>query len=206
MYPEDLLSNVDILAYVDQRREVYSRPSRGSVRTPERVNRMICSDLYAWQRGFMLRKNPANAAVLEEFILAFTKHNSITWQPTRNSVSFNLFMQENPGCFILLREKHGDRYIDASTPDKALKAAMKIVFERLDEGWYWEEIPEDVTPDQLDLFKKPYKSKEDAVREWLEMAKNPTLEYLAGYRIVEFLQERDKNEYEGFEVNWLESF
>lgn len=206
MYSEAPLNEAQILAFIERKRSEFERPSRsGTVHQPGVVNRLLCNSLLSWRNGFLLRKNTQNADILLEYARNFARERIFEYRFPEPDQDIRLFIRDNPGAFLLLREKHGDRYIDVSTPDKATRAAVRIVSERLREGWYWEETPADIIPGQNDLFKQPWVSQEDKIREWLGMAEDPVQEYLAGYNIFLFLKTRDDHEYEGFEVNWLET-
>lgn len=53
---------------------------------------------------------------------------------------------------LVAREKHGDRYFDASTPELLAAASLKLLRERMKEGWY-------VKPDSVNTgFTKEQKA------------------------------------------------
>jgi len=59
---------------------------------------------------------------------------------------------------LIAKEKHGTRYFDA-TGDKLYSAALKLLTERWEEG-YWYEEPEEPENPNIDLEKVPESLKE----------------------------------------------
>lgn len=54
---------------------------------------------------------------------------------------FEVMYRRPPGGgarLLILREKHGDRYLDATGPDAFARSALSVLAQRLDEGWYAE--------------------------------------------------------------------
>ena len=65
---------------------------------------------------------------------------------------------EDANYVLIAKEKHGTRYMDASTKDAFLANALKLMKERIGHGWYYElepgegpKVPE-LTQDQVDAL------------------------------------------------------
>lgn len=125
---------------------------------------------------------------------------------------------------IIFKEKHGDRYFDASTPEKLNAACFKILKERFENGeyeWLSEEEPEAInilTDEQIEALpterlkndelrrKKNYeqeykwrKQEKDMFKEIASCVKSESKQY--AYNL---LYERKGGEYENFEIETLE--
>lgn len=125
---------------------------------------------------------------------------------------------------IIFHEKHGNRYFDASTPDKINAVCHKIVLERINAEWY------DLTPslwsvDKPELSKEeicnlpPGRVKQEAERQWKEWEnyeynKRAEEEDIAVLKRIQagdkklaykFLHSRRHNEYEKFTIEELET-
>jgi hypothetical protein len=64
---------------------------------------------------------------------------------------------------IIAREKHGDYYLDASTPEQWARSALKLLTDRWKEGYYYHEPKEPKEPEgllpreEIEALPEPYK-------------------------------------------------
>jgi len=111
---------------------------------------------------------------------------------------------------IIFKEKHGDRYFDASTPENTALACLYVLKERLTAGYFFsDELSKDVDPgDQLNLFKsneKPLTEKQKVEKIISSYDKNdPVTLIRAGKMAADFLLNRSDYEYEGMEFEKAE--
>jgi hypothetical protein len=124
---------------------------------------------------------------------------------------------------IIFKEKHGDRYFDASTPELLHKACLKIFKERLAEGWYegyaYPELqkPTMTIQESLTHDKKIQAVVEDQWREYNNVLRGINKQaqekaYIekvvaedSGEKAHKFLNHRSHYEYESYEIENLES-
>jgi len=123
----------------------------------------------------------------------------------------NYFHARQPQV-IVVKEKHGTNYYDASTPEKAALACLDVIKQRLDPEfcWYMDELPadtdseeevisiiamakENLTPKKVET---PLTDKEQAER-IVAMVEENLIK--AGKAAAVFLEDRRDYEYEGIE-------
>ena len=166
--------------------------------------------------------NMLNAALLGEHAVVanavqalvnagYSSNNSVDTDPLQlvvkaSSRGSQYFIKDNPGVILLVHEKHGIRYFDFSTPDKAAKAILKLVSERLSDGYYHEYDDEVSYEDraQPDLFIKPEPSTLEKIKDYLEISKNPKHSIWAAHYLYGILMSRTENQYENIEIGYLE--
>lgn len=128
---------------------------------------------------------------------------------------------------IIFKEKHGNRYFDASTPQALDNACRKILKERLKYGWYNVQQPPPpnnlLTIEEIAKLPEKYKNQERRIllkweetlesyqkeKQWLDDLKKllETPEDLSNKKIPEsyhFLRDREHWEYEGMTIRELE--
>lgn len=127
---------------------------------------------------------------------------------------------------IIFQEKYGDRYFDASTPEKLNAACFKILKERYeDDFWGYKDIsPEPVGDDILtdeQIASLPTQSLKETeslkrakfkhrLKNWQQEVKDlKQIEYCLQYKdhvaAKQILTARQDGEYESFEIEELES-
>lgn len=124
---------------------------------------------------------------------------------------------------LVFKEKYGDRYFDASTPEKELDAYLKIAKQRIKDG-YWYDI-DCVVPEEPEISKEQIAKMKDsglktaAIQEWENYEYN--LRYLKECeeteKLIKLVKKGDKQaaktliwsrrdgEYEGFEIEETEN-
>jgi len=113
---------------------------------------------------------------------------------------------------LIFKEKHGTWHFVTHDAVELSMALLTVVENRLEEGWYLDELYGDDVPKegvdsgQIDMFKKtdlPKTDKEQA-QAIIDMARsdieNAVIE--AGAEAYEFLQSHTDYEYKGFEVEY----
>ncbi len=134
--------------------------------------------------------------------------------------------EEEKQRIIIFKEKHGNRYFDASTEEKLHIAALKVLKERFESGWYYEpEEPQGVEEEitglrtSLEVVKDSYLREQierklkhvegqmpsylEYKREWETIQK--ALEENDGNLAYWVLQQRIDCEYEEYDFEWLEN-
>lgn len=141
---------------------------------------------------------------LETFIQAQRQKHNVTEKFSKRAGE-GLFIQDNPGTFLIFSEKHGERYFDTSTPDLTAAAVLKIARERYDEGWY--DTAEDLEPrDQPDLFREEKPTEKMIFAKYLKIAEEtPRLNCYAARTLLSRMMMRTDYEYEGVEYGLFES-
>jgi hypothetical protein len=126
---------------------------------------------------------------------------------------------------LIFREKHGSRYFDASTDELICKAALKVLTERLEDGyWYYEPEPPNkggiLTPnqiatlptaalvnqetDKLIRYNQDFRQYEYDLQEFRDIKKSvETKDGLTAYKILRS-RSCDEYEYETFQLQNLE--
>lgn len=113
---------------------------------------------------------------------------------------------------LIFKEKHGTQFFVTHNATELSVALLSVVQERLEDGWYMDELygddlpKEDVDPSQTDMFKKtdlPKTDKETA-QGILDLARSDVNDALieAGALAYDFLQSHKDYEYEGFEIEY----
>lgn len=87
---------------------------------------------------------------------------------------------DEPGRFFVFKEKHGTRYYDASTMKRAHGAALQVLKDRTEEGWY-----EDYELDDPKSQAESILAQQD------------------GNAALDFLSCRSDGEYESFELEYM---
>jgi len=131
------------------------------------------------------------------------------------------------GRILVFDEKHGRRFFLADTEEKLHAAALKIVKERKEEGWYYDPAEEErdkpesmtMTDEQVEALPVPSGVKRNirverenyrqAVKRWERDKANYALIVKAvnendGKTAFEILKIRDDYEYEGWSFEYLE--
>ena len=154
----------------------------------------------------------------KSFVEALNNGSLPNFDPTFDKKTFNLL--------LILKEKHGNRYFYVPTFEHLCKAALKVVLERNEQG-YWYDFSE-----ELDEDEKPEISKEDlekmkdgpikmvGLKEWehYESKLDHKPKLIKGKKLLDkviedndllsalqFLEDRRDYEYEGFEIESLET-
>lgn len=128
---------------------------------------------------------------------------------------------------IVFKEKHGNRYFDAATDEKLHAAALKVLRDRFNIGWYYPpaslkedpmakiaELEEALkvlkdsdlikqTKKKIEQTKREIMSRKEQVLEWLTIQK--ALEESNGKLAYQVLNFRRDYEYEEFDFEYLES-
>jgi hypothetical protein len=109
---------------------------------------------------------------------------------------------------IIFREKHGDLIFDASTPELVGKAMVKVISDRLNDD-YWYENDYTLqgrsvdTGEQPDLFKKKVLSVKEVAQKVIELS---TTEPEKAYVLAKtFMGCRQRHQYEGYDIVTVES-
>ena len=123
---------------------------------------------------------------------------------------------ENPKLLIF-KEKHGTWYFATHDATEFSMALLYVINQRLEEGWYLDELygddlpKEGENPNQTDMFKKTTKPKTDkkTVQDIVDLARSDAEDAVieAGALAYVFLMARgDENyEYEDFEIEFLDT-
>jgi hypothetical protein len=89
-------------------------------------------------------------------------------------------MSDRPQILVV-REKHGNRYLPAATDEELHASALKLVTNRVEDGyWYYDDEDDAAATRASDIVQAS-----DGTAAW------------------RFLQERDDYEYEGVELTWM---
>lgn len=120
-----------------------------------------------------------------------------------------LFYDNVPGRVIVAKEKYGDRFFMASTPQEITHACLCLIQERIELGYYSDSLSEEENPgDQMDLFKSnkvPMTDKQYAEK-LLDLAREDTGFLYAGRNALMWLhRDRANREYEGLEFQTPEN-
>jgi hypothetical protein len=104
---------------------------------------------------------------------------------------------------LVFREKHGNRYFICNTKEDYCRAAIKIIKERLDEGWYWDEEDDDDNQAAAEYAgvkrRKRYVRKDETTARQIVESNDLVRAYM-------FLEERSDYEYEGMYIEYPEDF
>lgn len=122
------------------------------------------------------------------------------------------FMYGEDQKLLIFREKHGTWYFVTRDVTELSMALLTVIEQRLDEGWYMDELygddvpKEGVDPSQTDMFKKtdlPKTDKEKA-QAIIDLARSGVDDALieAGALAYDFLDSHNGYEYEDFEVEY----
>lgn len=113
--------------------------------------------------------------------------------------SEQLFTEEEKGRVLVLMEKHGDVYILVETPKQLANACLKILKDRVIQGYYeWEsEEYQQASRNQTDMFRRQETDPVEEARFILQAGSDPRFLIWAGKRAYRFLMERVSREYEG---------
>lgn len=118
---------------------------------------------------------------------------------------YRLFCVNSPGYILVVNEKHGDRYLDISTPDRAAAAVLKLARERFNKKYYWSE-DDNTVEDQMDLFQTAPETDQQIVEHYLACADNSeNKKYWAAHHLLKFMLARSDHEYEQISIERLES-
>jgi len=123
--------------------------------------------------------------------------------PARRFIRYEdrLFGSNDSNRIIAFTEKHGTRRFIGSTPELMAKALIKVLTDRINDGYWYDDTPVE-GQDQLNLFRKPALTDAEKVRQILAKANENLIE--AGKLAYTFLQSRNGYEHEEFDIEYLE--
>lgn len=132
------------------------------------------------------------------------KTNNIDLYTSGMSKQYGFFCIDSPGYILVANEKHGDRYLDLSTPDRAAAAVIKLARERFDDRYYWSE-EDNITENQMDLFQTMPETNQKMVERYLSYAVNSeNKKYWAAHHLLKFMLTRSDYEYERISIERIE--
>lgn len=169
------------------------------------INSRVISRMWGRYSEYLLQGLSRNAGAVAEAIGKFAAEMEIDKFEYIPAPRNKYFVRDNPGLILILKEKPGDRYLDASTPTVLAQNIIIVARERWNEGWFKSEEDYKPADPQPDLFNAPEKTQHQIIGENLELIKNSTdYDIFAARNIMEIMMARSEYEYEGMEFIYLE--
>lgn len=110
----------------------------------------------------------------------------------------DLFAKNDPRRMLVVEEKHGNRYIKATTANELSLACLMLLKERFVSGYYEYESQRfrEEGGNQLDIFQRKGQDPVEEARFILQAASDPRFLVWSGKRAYKFLTARAGHEYE----------